>query len=85
MNGIYQHCHSAHLHRYLSEFDFRYNSRVALKVDDQQRADPLLDGVVGKRLTYQTTAGRSEGFKEKRMRESKNRPGPQRPKRLKLL
>jgi hypothetical protein len=25
MNGIYQHCASEHLHRYLSEFDFRYN------------------------------------------------------------
>jgi hypothetical protein len=62
MNGIYQHCNSAHLHRYLSEFDFRYNNRVALKVDDQQRADRLLDGVVGKRLTYETTAAGSEGI-----------------------
>lgn len=61
MNGIYQHCNSAHLHRYLSEFDFRYNNRVPLKVNDHERADRLLDGVVGKRLTYETTAGRSEG------------------------
>ena len=60
MKGIYQHCSGAHLHRYLSEFDFRYNNRVALKVNDQQRADRLLDGVVGKRLTYETTAGRGE-------------------------
>jgi transposase-like protein len=28
MRGIYQHCGRQHLHRYLAEFDFRYNSRV---------------------------------------------------------
>jgi transposase-like protein len=56
MTGIYQHCSSEHLHRYLSEFDFRYNHRVALKINDRERADKLLEGIVGKRLTYQTTA-----------------------------
>jgi transposase-like protein len=55
MTGVYQHCDWKHLHRYLAEFDFRYNNRVALKVDDQQRADNLLRSVVGKRLTYETT------------------------------
>lgn len=54
MTGIYQHCSSEHLHRYLSEFDFRYNNRAALDVNDKQRADKLLEGIVGKRLTYQT-------------------------------
>jgi transposase-like protein len=55
MRGTYQHCKEKHLHRYLAEFDFRYNARVALGVDDQQRAARLLKGVKGKRLTYQTT------------------------------
>ena len=55
MKGVYQHCGEAHLHRYLAEFDFRYSHRVALGVDDQQRADKLLCGIVGKRLTYRTT------------------------------
>jgi transposase-like protein len=55
MTGVYQHCDWKHLHRYLAEFDFRYNNRVALKVDDMQRADNLLRSVVGKRLTYETT------------------------------
>jgi transposase-like protein len=55
MKGIYQHCSSAHLHRYLAEFDFRYNNRAALEVTDQQRAENMLAGVSGKRLTYQTT------------------------------
>lgn len=40
------------LHRYLSEFDFRYNTRIALGVDDQNRATRALAGAKGKRLTY---------------------------------
>jgi transposase-like protein len=56
MKGVYQHCAHNHLHRYLAEFDFRYNNRVANGVNDAQRAELLLKGVVGKRLTYETTA-----------------------------
>lgn len=52
MRGTYQHCDERHLHRYLAEFDFRYNSRVALGVNDEQRAVKMLQGVKGKRLTY---------------------------------
>lgn len=52
MKGVYQHCAEKHLHRYVAEFDFRYNNRVALGVDDANRADRALKGIVGKRLTY---------------------------------
>jgi transposase-like protein len=55
MKGVYQHCKKSHLHRYLAEFDFRYSKRIARGIDDTERADKLLCGVVGKRLTYQTT------------------------------
>jgi transposase-like protein len=55
MKGIYQHCAEKHLHRYLAEFDFRYSNRARLGIDDVARADIALRGVVGKRLTYQTT------------------------------
>jgi transposase-like protein len=55
MVGVYQHCGEAHLHRYLAEFDFRYNRRVALGVSDRERADDLIRGTTGKRLTYQQT------------------------------
>jgi len=55
MKGVYQHCGEQHLHRYLAEFDFRYSERAALGVDDKARADKILLGFVGKRLTYQTT------------------------------
>lgn len=54
MKGVYQHCSSQHLKRYLAEFDFRYTERAGNGVNDIQRADKLLEGVVGKRLTYQT-------------------------------
>jgi len=40
-----------HLHRYLSEFDFRYNRCPAPKVSDHERADMLLEAIRGKRLT----------------------------------
>ena len=52
MKGVYQHCSEKHLHRYLAEFDFRYSNRVRLGVDDVERADRTLKGIVGKRLTY---------------------------------
>ena len=55
MRGTYQHCSEKHLHRYLAEFDFRYNARIALGIDDQQRAAKALEGVKGKRLTYRAT------------------------------
>jgi transposase-like protein len=54
MKGVYQHCAEKHLHRYLAEFDFRYNNRVRLGVDDAARADIALAGVRGKRLTYRS-------------------------------
>ena len=52
MKGVYQHCGEKHLHRYLAEFDFRYSNRVRLGVDDVERTDRALKGIVGKRLTY---------------------------------
>jgi transposase-like protein len=55
MLGVYQHCGEAHLHRYLSEFDFRYNRRTALGVTDRERADDAIRGAAGKRLTYVQT------------------------------
>jgi len=50
--GIYHHVSQQHLKRYLAEFDFRYNERMALGVNDKERANKLLKGIVGKRLTY---------------------------------
>lgn len=58
MRGVYQHCAEKHLHRYLAEFDFRHNRRIALGVNDTARADSVLTGAVGKRLTYETTSAR---------------------------
>ena len=55
MTGVYQHCGEQHLHRYLNEFDFRYNNRAALKITDAERAEKALKGAEGKRLTYRRT------------------------------
>ncbi len=52
MKGVYQHCAEKHLHRYLSEFDFRYSNRVALGVNDGERRTLAIKGAAGKRLTY---------------------------------
>jgi transposase-like protein len=53
--GCYFHVSETHLHRYTAEFDFRYNNRIALGVDDVTRADRALLGAKGKRLTYATS------------------------------
>jgi transposase-like protein len=55
MKGVYQHCAKKHLHRYMAEFDFRYNNRVGNGVNDMERAMLALTGVSGKRLTYRRT------------------------------
>ena len=52
MRGVYQHCAEHHLHRYLAEFEFRYNNRTANGVDDRQRAVNAVAGIAGKRITY---------------------------------
>jgi transposase-like protein len=49
MRGVYQHCKEKHLHRYLAEFDFRYNTR---KITDMERTIAAVRGGEGKRLTY---------------------------------
>jgi transposase-like protein len=52
MKGIYQHCREKHLHRYLAEFDFRYNHRIRLGFNDLDRAALAVKHGTGKRLTY---------------------------------
>jgi transposase-like protein len=60
MKGVYQHCGEKHLHRYLAEFDFRYNNRTALGIGDAERAKLALAGSAGKRLTYRRPDGASQ-------------------------
>jgi transposase-like protein len=55
ITGTYHHVSQQHLKRYLCEFDFRYNERAALNVADAERAEKIVRGVVGKRVTYQET------------------------------
>jgi transposase-like protein len=57
MKGVYQHCAEKHLHRYLAEFDFRYNLRAKLGFNDNTRTEGVLKGIVGKRLMYRDSFG----------------------------
>lgn len=52
IDGVYHHVSKAHLGRYLAEFDFRYNNRIALGVDDAERTRRALSMTGGKRLMY---------------------------------
>jgi transposase-like protein len=52
MRGTYHHCKEKHLHRYLAEFDHRYNHRVALGYNDIDRTLAAIKGATGKRLMY---------------------------------
>lgn len=49
---VHQHCSDKHLQCYLNEFDFRYSNRIAVGLNDADRAAKALEGVAGKRLTY---------------------------------
>jgi len=55
--GTYHHFSKQHSKRYLGEFDFRYNERSALGIDDAERAHHAVAGVIGKRMTYQQADG----------------------------
>jgi hypothetical protein len=50
--GVYHQVSEAHLHRCLAEFDFRYNNRSALGVEDTERVAQIVKGTEDKRLTY---------------------------------
>jgi transposase-like protein len=54
--GTYHHVSQKHLKRYLAEFDFRYNERTTLGVNDTDRTIKALSGIVGKRLTYRDSS-----------------------------
>jgi len=56
MKGVYQHCGKHRLHRYLAEFDYRYNTR---HLDDAERAAKALSQITGRRLTYRRTDSRA--------------------------
>jgi transposase-like protein len=47
INGVYHHVGQQHLHRYLTEFDYRYNTR---KQTDSVRTVEALKSTTGKRL-----------------------------------
>jgi hypothetical protein len=53
--GVYHHTSQEHLHRYLAEFDFRYNNREGNGITDAECMAKSVQGIVGRRLTYRRT------------------------------
>ena len=47
--GVFHHLSKKHLHRYLAEFEMRWNFT---KLNESNRVDSLLECVAGNRLTY---------------------------------
>jgi transposase-like protein len=56
IHGVYHQVSQQHLRRYLAEFDFRYNERATLGVNDTDRTVKALSGIVGKRLMYKDSS-----------------------------
>ena len=52
LTGTFHSVSEAHLQRYVTEFDFRWNTRQALGFDDAERAAVTLKNITGKRLIY---------------------------------
>lgn len=51
ITGIYHAVSKKHLHRYVGEFDFRWNTR---KMNDGDRTVTAVQGALGKRLDFKT-------------------------------
>ena len=69
----------------LGEFDFRYNQRISLGVNDDQRMAKAAKGIVGKRLTYRRLVGPKKPRRTSRSKRKKLRlppPAPDPPRQL---
>lgn len=49
LDGTHHHVSPEHLHRYLAEFDYRYNTR---KLSDSARLERMMNQTAGRRLRY---------------------------------
>jgi len=57
INGIFHHVSKKYLHRYLTEFDFKYSMR---KADDSIRTTAILGNIEGRRLLYREPSSPEE-------------------------
>ena len=80
MKGVYQHCNEKHLHRYLAEFDFRYNNRVASWRERRAARRPALKGGLASGSPIERLVGKSRMTTRKSLLICPRRPR-QRPTR----
>ena len=59
--GTYHHVSAEHLKRYLCEFDFRYNERAALGVNDAERTEKAIRGAIGRTADLSTASWSATG------------------------
>ena len=71
MRGVYQHCSTAHLHRYIAEFDFRYTNRVKLGVDDVARFERSQKALWGSGSRTEMLISKSKPKRKRRKRRSR--------------
>jgi hypothetical protein len=85
ITGTYHHVSQQHLKRYLGEFDFRYNERIGLGVDDCERMTKATKGIVGKRLRIGGLVGTKKPTKLFRSRREKRKLAPPAAKPIRQL
>ena len=66
INGVYHHVGKQHLHRYLSEFDYRHNIR---KMNDDDRCIVAVKRTRGKRLMLKESVATKTSAIRRRGRE----------------
>lgn len=72
LNGTYVSVEDEHLDRYIAEEEFRFNER---KDNDPGRFRKIMNGISGRRLTYEQLTARGEGEMPRRGRKPKTATG----------
>lgn len=59
--GTHHAISEAHLQRYVTECEFKWNNRASVGIEDEARANAAIKGAEGKRLTYRRLGETANG------------------------